>query len=129
MPLKTALRKTRLRPMAASSPGGQTTKISHSRTATTTRAISAHAGWRSMTLFTKPIRFAPAVPGRVTAGAAKSAACLAIDVHPPEGRDLLWDRVLGILTGGKAADLIESIFYRSKGRPSGTQHLGRTAVI
>src|ERR1700730_12956605 len=69
----------------------------------------------------------PATPRLASADASRSAACLAIDAHPPKGRDLLWDRVWAILTGAQAADLIESIIYRSAGRPSGTQHLGRAA--
>src|SRR6185437_12332417 len=47
MPLKTALRNTFLRPIASSSPGGHTAKISHSSSAIAIRAISAQAGWRS----------------------------------------------------------------------------------
>src|ERR1044071_9370720 len=48
MPLKTAFRNTFLRPIASSSPGGQTAKISQSNTAIAISTISAQAGWRSM---------------------------------------------------------------------------------
>jgi hypothetical protein len=54
---------------------------------------------------------AVAAPRRASANASISAACLAIDVHPPKARrDRLCDRVLGILAVAKGADLIESIF-------------------
>src|ERR1700751_92507 len=56
MPLKTALRKTFLRPIASSSPGGQTAKISQSSTAIAIRTISAQAGWRSMNRLTPATR-------------------------------------------------------------------------
>src|SRR3984893_687746 len=128
MPLKTALRKTRLRPMAASSPGGQTAKISHSSTATAMRAISAHAGWRSMNLLTtaarRRCRRGGRPPGLLDAWDGLPSTCIL-----PRAATFFGIAFLGILTGGKAADLIESIFYRSARRPSGTQRLGRTAVI
>ncbi|MGY3447565.1 hypothetical protein ACVW17_007566 [Bradyrhizobium sp. USDA 4473] len=50
MPFSTALRNTRLRPIAASSPGGQIANTSHASTATAMITISAQAGWRSMNL-------------------------------------------------------------------------------
>src|SRR4029453_2645329 len=73
---------------------------------------------------------AVAVPRRASANASISAACLAIDVHPPKARrDRLSDRVLGILTVAKGRDLIESIFIASGILRLRMQHLGRAAVI
>src|SRR5437763_1003515 len=109
MPLKTALRKTRLRPIAASRPGGQTAKISHSSTTIARMAISAHAGWRSMNLLTRGLR-----PRRLVGH-------LAMPQCPPPAlplartlprRDRLRGRVRDILAGAAGTDLIESIFYR-----------------
>ena len=44
MPLKTALRKTFLRPKVSSIPGGQVAKINHSAAAAAIRMTSAHKG-------------------------------------------------------------------------------------
>src|SRR4030081_1917289 len=109
MPLRMALRNTRLRPIAASRPGGQITKISHNSSAAARIVINAHAGWRSMNLLMqdpRPQRFAghppmPQCPRPV----------LPLTYILPR-RDRLRDRVRDILTGPVGPDLIESIIYR-----------------
>src|SRR5829696_4291452 len=107
MPLKTALRKTRFLPIASSSPGGQTARISHSITATAISRISAHAGWRSMNLVTVLARPSPC--------------------RPPRRRGRFGSRFQGILTAPRTLHLIVSIFSRSL--RSGAQDFGGAAVF
>src|SRR5947208_8040338 len=110
MPLRMALRNTRLRPIAASRPCGQIAKISHNSTATARIAINAHAGWRSMNLLTRVLR-----PRRELVGHPPIPQCptpaLPLTCILPRC-DRLRDRVASILTGAGGSDLIQSIFYR-----------------
>src|SRR5262245_36533200 len=94
MPLKMALRKTRLRPIAASSSGGHTAKISQSSTAIARMTISAHAGWRSMNLLTQASR----PPRQSLLGHAPMLQCPSPaqpSTYVLPDRDHLGDRVSG----------------------------------
>src|SRR6478672_6323673 len=109
MPLKMALRNTRLRPIAASRPGGHIAKISHNSTATARIVTNAHAGWRSMNLLMqvpRPQRFVVHPPMPQCPPPALPLTCIL------PRRDRRWGRVRDILTGAVGPDLIESIFYR-----------------
>ena len=69
MPLKSALRKTFLRPIDSTSPGGHGAMMSHSSTAITIRIASDQRGWRSRN------RLMPSRPHRPVLRARSPVRC------------------------------------------------------
>src|SRR6266702_5045600 len=117
MPLKIALRNTRLRPIAASRPGGQIEKLSQKSTATARIVINAHAGWRSMNLLMqvpRPRRFAGHSPMPQCRPSALPLTCIlprrdrlrGRSRHPNGGGRAGFDREYLLIAG---ADLLRDV--------------------